>query len=397
MIFKAVYNFSKRGITGQRTKAMILRGCNLWDDLRIFFPNPWGTPTKMILPSGQVYATVVFTLTKMYAMTVIGNYKEPPRVKANLIAYRGLMELRSCRSCKRAAVKFFGSRMVFWKKKLLLYWQFSHSSKVLSLSFVRPQVDEVFFPVKLCFKVFLGGAEGFTKWYVSHVHVETSKYEASHPTWLQHRSISRRTHSSANSFRRRKSTEQQESCISKQKQISNQRCFLLSDLLQGRTKWLEWCILHISILHGKFLGVAESPKILGRYMPLHVFFGCNLFPMQTGRLVAFFRCVLKVLYSNGSWKMHDESTRFSHLWHFIVTYFSPMKNEPRHFCLKTPKPETWRDLRLNHLKDASNLRRIPGLLRFVGQFRFCLCDLLLIEVWKPRLREMSLPLELLGT
>ena len=31
---------------------------------------------KMAQPSPrQVYATVVFTLTKMYAMTVIGNYK----------------------------------------------------------------------------------------------------------------------------------------------------------------------------------------------------------------------------------------------------------------------------------------------------------------------------------
>ena len=255
-----------------------------------------------------------------------------------------------------------------------MYWQFSHSSKVLSLSFLQPQVDDVlFFPVKLCFKVFFWGAEGFTKWYVSHVHVETSKYEASHPTWLQHRSISRRTHSSANSFRRRKSTEQQESCISKQKKMSNQRCFLLSDLFQGRTKRLEWCILHISILHGKFLGVAESPKILDRYMSFHIFSLCfegSTIPMEVER------CMMKARDSH----IFDTS-----LWH------------PSHLWKMNPGTFVWKhpNLKLEGIcywitsKMLEKVRRIPGLLRFVGQFRFCLCDLLLIEVWKPRLREIS--------
>ena len=160
----------------------------------------------------------------------------------------------------------------------------------------------------------------------------------------------RRTHSSANSFRRRKSTEQQESCMSKQTKDSQSK------------------MLPTSV----------------------ICFRCISVPPANGKTRCTFSLCLEGSLFKRKRKMHNESTRFSHTSH---------KNEASHLCFHT---QTWKlegiwcfsrswflffllALNLNHLKDAPRIRRIPGLLRFVGQFRFCLCDLLLIEVWEPRL------------
>lgn len=214
----------------------------------------------------------------------------------------------------------------------------------------------------------------------SHLHVETSEHEASHPT-----SHGFHLPQDAQFCKFFQETQKYRAAgeLHVQKKISNQRCFLLRwSVFKGEKSAIGMMFLfHVSILNKKFFGVPESPKQSRSAYAFPCFFWLHFCsPCKLADLLHLFIVFWRFSIQTEASKMHDESTRFSHFWRFIVTYFSRKWSQPLVFS--HPRGFFCSSLSwfLFCLKDAPKIRRIPGLLRFVGQFRFCLCDLLLIEV-----------------